>query len=1014
MAQSGDFLGVGVAAGGTGMSLAAGGGAIRIHSDGLISMLAGGGDHFGVGITAGAGVSDRTGCCAGCVNGSGFVSMLAGGGDHFGIGIVAVCTGVDLAAGLAAGGCGFNTSVGMADSGDYFHGLLTADGAGGGDGAVGGAGSFHSDGFVFMGAGNGYGNSTQNLVLAGDGTDISTGGLAVKGGVPGYHIRGNGKGCGIGIHTVSTGLNRQLAQNGVQRGCFRDGVFLRGGTCQANVVSADGRTGTCVLIQTHGIGAAGACLEIVVAVAPTHIILGAAAPPAGAAAGLGDGVLTVAAAGNGPGAAGVAGCQLGAAAAQVSAVLFDGIGIAGGGEGPAVGGISGGIVAIDGYAYGIAAACSCVQSLCVALCNDQILGAVVDAVSIQNIGVACGQCDPFVFGGGNIGSFGLGRSFGDIGSLGLGGSFGSGGTTLCQLVQTDIRSGAAAVLCPAGAVIVEIVSAIAAACADNTQAEAVGAGANIEGAVTAAAEVPTGAGVTQLVAVCAGNGAAGSAGEGPLSQLFFGSQSVTGDGYIHAAQRTAIVHQGDRVVLTYDDIALTGLNLGNQLISTFLGGLLCNIVGTEVVGGEGDGTVHDLGLGFGALFGIDQQNCLGSIKLVGIVQSDGDSSALTLGIAFRCDVIGSVSTVGCAVIAGGTVGAEQLGSGQTGQTGRGNRNIVVGYGEGGLGLTQLNDGTLGTDHVAVGVKTADSSTGGLQLMCTVGSITLNGHLITGDLKSGHGLMGAGAAGDLAQVAVVHVSEADAGVGIFAGGTFHHGKAAALGQVERTITQILVVTAGVVMAYQVDNVQTSFACCFKLIEDQFCVAVVATGGSVQGQVRGNKDRFGVAFCHLGVQIIAQSVGSALYQSLAGRRIGTGCPGEVIVVDGIDTVVCGIMGTALVHQVGAVNFQTGIVFVVTLNIDAVFRRNLGKYAADDVIHSLNMGSFCVDAAGIVVAAQQSAVSSAVVVLDMIHDIRHDRAGVAQLIVRSRNDHDGVCGCECTDRQDADEHYQNQNCR
>ena len=217
-----------------------------------------------------------------------------------------------------------------------------------------------------------------------------------------------------------------------------------------------------------------------------------------------------------------------------------------------------------------------------------------------------------------------------------------------------------------------------------------------------------------------------------------------------------------------------------------------------------------------------------------------------------------------------------------------------------------------------------------------------------------------------------------------------------------------------MAYQVDDIQTGFACCFQFVENQLCIAVIAAGGGVQGQVRGDENGLGVAFCYLGFQIITQRVGGFLHQSFAGRRIGTGGPGEVIVVDDKNAVVSGVMGAAFIHQVGAVNFQTGIVFVVALNIDAVFRRNLGKYAADDVIHSLNMGSFCVDAAGIVVAAHQSAVSSAVVVLDMIHDVRHDRAGVAQLIVRSRNDHDGVCGCECTDRQDADEHYQNQNCR
>ena len=409
--------------------------------------MAGGSDHFhGLIAADGAGGDDGTVFGAGGLHGDGFGYVTLGFG-HFHSLLAADSAGGGNGAALGAGGFHGDGFGYVALGFDHFHHGAAADGAGFGDGAVFGAGSVHGHGFIYMLCGDDHGKASQDLVFAGDGADVGACGSAVEGLAPGDHVGGNGQGA-VDIRAVGAGFHHQLGQNGIQGCAVGDGVILDGFAAQTDVVSTQAG-GTGELEQTDGV-AGGFGLEVVVAVAPAQVILGAAAPPA-AGTGLVDLVDTVAGVADGPGVGGRAGSQAGAAAVQIGAIVGNGVVAAGGSKGPAViGGIHGDGVAVDGDVYGVVAAGGCAQSLGIALGHNQILGAGIDAVGIQLVDAAGGQSDPLVISigqlrlgglGGNLGFGGFGGSFGNCGCVGTGngrvhGADGAGVNAVC--VHGDI------------------------------------------------------------------------------------------------------------------------------------------------------------------------------------------------------------------------------------------------------------------------------------------------------------------------------------------------------------------------------------------------------------------------------------------------------------------------------------------------------------------------------------------------------------------------------------------------
>ncbi len=136
--------------------------------NGSVLVLAGGGDDLGVGLAAGAGVHGLAFLHAGRLISHDGV-LMAQSGDGLGVSITA-SAGVDLAAGLGAGGGSHHGAVLMAGGLQHFRSLLTADGAGGGDGTVGGAGGLHGDGLVAVA---GSGDDLGVSITAGAGVDLA-------------------------------------------------------------------------------------------------------------------------------------------------------------------------------------------------------------------------------------------------------------------------------------------------------------------------------------------------------------------------------------------------------------------------------------------------------------------------------------------------------------------------------------------------------------------------------------------------------------------------------------------------------------------------------------------------------------------------------------------------------------------------------------------------------------------------------------------------------------------------
>ena len=138
-----------------------------------------------------------------------------------------------------------------------------------------------------------------------------------------------------------------------------------------------------------------------------------------------------------------------------------------------------------------------------------------------------------------------------------------------------------------------------------------------------------------------------------------------------------------------------------------------------------------------------------------------------------------------------------------------------------------------------------TTTGSLQGVLAAGAVALDNDLIVIDCESGHGegIIGIGRAG-IANITVVHVGEVQGLAVVRLAIALCDLDGITLLQVDGVLTQITVVSGGVVMAEQEDDVQRLTGL-VQHIKQQVGIVIVATVGIVQGQVGHDENRLLIA-------------------------------------------------------------------------------------------------------------------------------------------------------------------------
>ena len=317
-----------------------------------------------------------------------------------------------------------------------------------------------------------------------------------------------------------------------------------------------------------------------------------------------------------------------------------------------------------------------------------------------------------------------------------------------------------------------------------------------------------------------------------------------------------------------------------------------------------------------------------------------------------------------------------------------------------LGFSEGLDGRLASGQaqhcraVDVGISgvTASSHALGLQVVQAAGIVALDDDLVLVNLKGGHGQAVISTAVGITHITAVHVGEVQG----LAAGTTVHAHAVALLQIDSAAAQIVIIATGVVVTEQEDDVQAFCTGLIQHIENGGSILSSGTVGSMQRLVSNDEDGLGIA--GLAVQIGLQAAGCAV---------------EILVVDGIDAIVIGIMGTGFVQQTVTAGTQATIGLMVALNHDPVCCSNAGECIGNCSIHSRQMIGIGRNLASIIVAAHQNAEGTCIVLLDLRGNIGHGGAGIALLIVRTGNDDSRGSLCrKRADRHNANKHYNCQN--
>ena len=281
------------------------------------------------------------------------------------------------------------------------------------------------------------------------------------------------------------------------------------------------------------------------------------------------------------------------------------------------------------------------------------------------------------------------------------------------------------------------------------------------------------------------------------------------------------------------------------------------------------------------------------------------------------------------------------------------------------------DGLGGLVHSGVRSITTTAHTCGLQYMQATGVIPLDHYIVIGNFKSGHGQSAICGISTITNIAIVHVDELQR----FCVAASNH-NAVALLQIDRTAAEIIIiVTIRMVVTKHIDNVQACFTGIVHCAEVVYSAVIVVTGRLMQRLVGNNKDRLGITILNLGVQIALQTTCVAV---------------KVIVVNGIDTVVVGVMGACGGKQtIAGSQSAHALTVMVALNKDSIVRGDIGINTGNNAIYVYDIVGSGI--AGRIVAAHQDAMNSGIIFLNLVHEIGHDGAGIACLIVRTGdNDH------------------------